>query len=162
MLTPMAQSAQFISFEGGEGSGKTMQIALLAEWLKGQGANVLLTREPGGEEGAEKIRELLVRGEPGDWEPMAETLLFCAARAAMGPKTQPVEKAPCIKPWQILAYGRLLAHAHQPASTRAVPKPKKKYVARATWNDGPVESTPAARRRMKGDKSAIPLRPRRR
>ena len=52
----------FITFEGGEGSGKTTQIRLLKETMEQMGKEVLLTREPGGSEGAEKIRPLLVSG----------------------------------------------------------------------------------------------------
>jgi dTMP kinase len=72
--------ARFISFEGGEGSGKTNHSRRLAEWLKGQGHEVVLTREPGGTPGAEEIRKLLVQGEAARWEPMTEALLHYAAR----------------------------------------------------------------------------------
>jgi dTMP kinase len=71
----------FISFEGGEGSGKSTQARLLAETLKGHGQTTVLTREPGGTEGAEAIRALLVTGEPGRWSPWAEACLVNAARA---------------------------------------------------------------------------------
>lgn len=73
-------AAKFISFEGGEGSGKTTQIRKLAEALEAKGIRVHLTREPGGEDQAEFIRNLLVTGEAKRWDPMAETLLFLAAR----------------------------------------------------------------------------------
>jgi len=72
--------ARFISFEGGEGSGKSNHSRRLADWLKGQGHEVVLTREPGGTPGAEEIRKLLVRGEATRWEPMTEALLHYAAR----------------------------------------------------------------------------------
>lgn len=72
--------ARFITFEGGEGSGKTNHSRRLAEWLKGQGQEVVLTREPGGTPGAEEIRKLLVQGEAARWEPMTEALLHFAAR----------------------------------------------------------------------------------
>jgi dTMP kinase len=72
---------RFISLEGGEGAGKTTQRGLLAASLRAAGLEVVETREPGGEAGAEAIRALLVSGEPGRWEPIAETLLHYAARA---------------------------------------------------------------------------------
>ncbi len=71
---------RFISFEGGEGSGKSTQIKRLAHALQERGIDVLLTREPGGETQAEEIRKLLVTGEAQRWDAMAETLLFLAAR----------------------------------------------------------------------------------
>lgn len=73
--------AHFVTFEGGEGSGKSTQIARLAEALKASGLAFHCTREPGGSSGAERIRELLVTGGSESWTPLAETLLFCAARA---------------------------------------------------------------------------------
>ena len=72
--------ARFITFEGGDGSGKTSHARRLADWLKGQGRDVVLTREPGGTPGAEEIRKLLVQGEAARWEPMTEALLHFAAR----------------------------------------------------------------------------------
>ncbi|SDD66886.1 MULTISPECIES: dTMP kinase [Kordiimonas] len=74
-------SPKFISFEGGEGAGKSTQIKLLAKWLTGRGVEVVMTREPGGSTGAEEIRELLVKGETDRWTPMSEALLMTAARA---------------------------------------------------------------------------------
>lgn len=72
--------ARFISFEGGEGSGKSTHARRLADWLKAQGHDVVLTREPGGTPGAEEIRNLLVQGEAARWDPMTEALLHFAAR----------------------------------------------------------------------------------
>src|SRR5262245_20111935 len=72
--------ARFITFEGGEGSGKTHHSRRLEEWLKSQGHDVVLTREPGGTPGAEEIRKLLVQGEAARWQPMTEALLHFAAR----------------------------------------------------------------------------------
>ena len=72
---------RFISFEGGEGAGKSTQARMLRGQLESRGRSVLLTREPGGSPGAEEIRKLLVEGEPERWTPLAETLLFLAARA---------------------------------------------------------------------------------
>jgi len=70
----------FITFEGGEGTGKSTQIALLVKKLKTTGLQVVETREPGGSKGAEKIRQLLVTGNPQSWSPLAEALLISAAR----------------------------------------------------------------------------------
>jgi dTMP kinase len=71
----------FISFEGGEGAGKSTQIRRLAARLEGLGAPVALTREPGGSPGAESLRDLLVRGDADRWSALAETLILYAARA---------------------------------------------------------------------------------
>jgi dTMP kinase len=71
---------RFITLEGGEGAGKSTQIARLAEALTRAGVKVRTTREPGGAPGAETIRKLLVEGEPGRWRPMTEALLHFAAR----------------------------------------------------------------------------------
>jgi dTMP kinase len=70
----------FITFEGGEGAGKTTQIAALAQQLARPGREVVATREPGGSPGAEAIRHLLVRGAADRWSPISETLLMYAAR----------------------------------------------------------------------------------
>lgn len=70
----------FITFEGGEGSGKTTQIQSLAHSLSARGYSVVTTREPGGTPEAEKIRNLLVQRDGGQWTPMAEVLLLFAAR----------------------------------------------------------------------------------
>ncbi len=71
---------KFITFEGGEGAGKTTQIKLLAEALKASGIDSVLTREPGGAPAAEVIRSLLVEGAIDRWQPMTEALLNYAAR----------------------------------------------------------------------------------
>lgn len=75
-----AGSGRFITFEGIDGVGKTTQIARLADHLRAGGRSVVVTREPGGSEGAELIRSLLVKGEPGRWSAETEILLFAAAR----------------------------------------------------------------------------------
>ena len=72
---------RFISFEGGEGAGKSTQISLLAARLREMGHTVVQTREPGGTAGAEEIRQLLVTGTPDRWLPITEALLHFAARA---------------------------------------------------------------------------------
>ena len=72
--------ARFITFEGIDGSGKSTQARLLADHLRGQGADVVLTREPGGSAGAEEIRQLLLTGDTERWSAETEILLFTAAR----------------------------------------------------------------------------------
>ncbi len=72
---------RFISLEGGEGVGKSTQIAALKAALEEKGLRVVTTREPGGSAGAEAIRKLLLEGESGFWGPRAEALLFAAARS---------------------------------------------------------------------------------
>lgn len=71
---------RFITFEGGEGGGKSTQLRRLAERLGDAGHDVIATREPGGSPGAEAIRALLVQGEADRWSPVTETLLMYAAR----------------------------------------------------------------------------------
>lgn len=74
------QKGLFITFEGGEGTGKSTQIKLFADYLAREGIPYLLTREPGGSEGAEEIRSLLLKGSVDKWDKMTEMLLFTAAR----------------------------------------------------------------------------------
>ena len=71
---------RFISLEGGEGAGKSTQLHALAAALRERGLEVVTSREPGGSEGAEKIRELLLTGADDKWSAQAEALLFAAAR----------------------------------------------------------------------------------
>ncbi|MEO6582496.1 MAG: dTMP kinase [Sphingomicrobium sp.] len=78
---------KFISLEGGEGVGKSTQLAALQTVLKERGIDCLTTREPGGSEGAEAIRALLLGGDEGRWSMRAEALLFAAARADHVEKT---------------------------------------------------------------------------
>jgi len=73
-------SGRFITLEGGEGAGKSTQIARLAVWLSARGREVVATREPGGSPGAEMIRKLLVEGPPERWDATTEALLHVAAR----------------------------------------------------------------------------------
>jgi dTMP kinase len=71
----------FITFEGVDGSGKTTQVALLADALREEGRDVVATREPGGTPAGERIRELLLEG--GEIAPWTEAALFAAARAQL-------------------------------------------------------------------------------
>ena len=70
----------FLTFEGIDGSGKSTQARLLAEYLRDRGHDVVLTREPGGSPGAEEIRRLVLEGDPDRWSAETEILLFTAAR----------------------------------------------------------------------------------
>ena len=76
----MIPKGSFITFEGIDGSGKSTQARKLAEHLQAQGRDIVLTREPGGSEGAEEIRALVLQGEPDRWSAETEILLFTAAR----------------------------------------------------------------------------------
>jgi dTMP kinase len=71
---------RFITFEGGEGAGKSTQLDRLAGALRARGLPVVTTREPGGAPGAEEIRRLLVEGETARWDAIGEALLHYAAR----------------------------------------------------------------------------------
>ncbi len=75
-----ASAGRFITLEGGEGAGKSTQIARLKSWLEGRGRTVVATREPGGSPGAEMIRKLLVEGPVERWDGTTEALLHFAAR----------------------------------------------------------------------------------
>ena len=77
----MTQNSLLITFEGGEGSGKTTQSQILYNTLKEKGFEVIKTREPGGTKFAETIREILVQGESNKINNISELLLFAAARA---------------------------------------------------------------------------------
>ena len=80
-------SPQFITLEGGEGTGKSTQAKRLAAKLGERGISTVVTREPGGSPGAEQIRDLFVHGEPGRWSALTETLLVFAARVDHVEKT---------------------------------------------------------------------------
>jgi dTMP kinase len=71
---------KFITFEGGDGAGKSTQVKLLAESFKNAGLPALTTREPGGTEAAESIRSLLLNGDVARWGALSELLLHLAAR----------------------------------------------------------------------------------
>ena len=83
----MIKKGRFITFEGGEGVGKSTQVKILADKLSAAGIDVILTREPGGSLGAEEIRDLLVKGSTDKFSPMTEALLHNAARAEHLTKT---------------------------------------------------------------------------
>ena len=71
---------KFITFEGGEGTGKSTQIKLLAEYIKQKGKNTIITKEPGGTEVGQEIRRLLVCGDKDKFDALAEALLYFADR----------------------------------------------------------------------------------
>ncbi|MGQ9839359.1 MAG: dTMP kinase [Anaerolineae bacterium] len=79
----MARTGVFITFEGPEGGGKTTQSKLLAAWLREQGYDVLLTREPGGTRIGDAVRAILLSPEHTEMQPQTEILLFSAARAQL-------------------------------------------------------------------------------
>ncbi len=80
-------AGRFLTLEGGEGVGKSTQARALVAALETRGIHAVLTREPGGSEGAEAIRDLLMQGEVRRWSAHAEALLFAAARADHVEKT---------------------------------------------------------------------------
>jgi len=73
----------FISFEGGDGSGKTTQIKLLREYISGKGVEVVTVREPGGVPVSEKIREIILDNRNTDMDNITEMLLYAASRAQL-------------------------------------------------------------------------------
>lgn len=104
----MTARGVFITLEGIDGSGKSTQARRLAEALRAEGRDALLTREPGGSPGAEEIRRLLVEGDPDRWSGETEILLFTAARRDHLEKT--------IRP--ALAAGRIVVSDRFADSTR--------------------------------------------
>jgi dTMP kinase len=74
------RKGRLITFEGGEGAGKSTQIRRLGEHLARTGANVLMTREPGGSPRAEKLRDFILSGRAASFGPLSEAILFAAAR----------------------------------------------------------------------------------
>lgn len=76
----MARKGVFITFDGGEGTGKSTQLRLLQQSLTAAGVDVMATREPGGTDQAERIRNLLIQRDSGSFDPMTEALLLFAAR----------------------------------------------------------------------------------
>jgi dTMP kinase len=83
----VSRRGRFITLEGGEGVGKSTQVRALAAALAERGVDCLVTREPGGSDGAEAIRSLLLTGDESRWGATAEALLFAAARADHVEKT---------------------------------------------------------------------------
>lgn len=79
--TTTRRPGRFITFEGGEGTGKSTQARRLAEHLRARGLEVVETREPGGSPGAEAVRHVLLSGAAEPFGPQTEALLFAAARA---------------------------------------------------------------------------------
>jgi dTMP kinase len=79
-MTGGPSRGKFITFEGGEGAGKSTQIRLLAQYLRDGGVDVTTTREPGGTPKAERLREILLSGKFASLGPLAEATLFSAAR----------------------------------------------------------------------------------
>lgn len=80
-MVALKKRGRFITLEGGEGAGKSGHAARLAEWLKGQGIDVLVTREPGGSPRAETLRKMLLSGRFAADGPNMEALVFALARA---------------------------------------------------------------------------------
>ena len=80
-ITGQTTQGIFIAFEGGEGTGKSTQSKLLAQWLEQEGETVLLSREPGGTKLGKDLRKILLGHETGDISPRAEALLYAADRA---------------------------------------------------------------------------------
>ncbi len=74
-------NGMFITFEGGDGAGKSTQINLAKDYLEEKGYDVVLTREPGGTKIGEKIREVLLDRENGEMDPLTEAMLYAASRA---------------------------------------------------------------------------------
>lgn len=80
--TTQTRPGTFLVFEGGDGAGKTTQLGLLEEWLRGRGLDCERTREPGGTPIGERIRSLVLEHDQGEVDPHTEALLFAASRAA--------------------------------------------------------------------------------
>ena len=83
----MNPTPRFITLEGGEGVGKSTQLKALQAALAQRGVDCVVTREPGGSEGAEAIRALLLSGDEARWSAESEALLFATARADHVEKT---------------------------------------------------------------------------
>jgi len=77
----LSERGHFITFEGGEGAGKSTQIKRLAKWLESRGHNVLITREPGGTAGAEAVRHVVLSGAARSLGTDMEAVLFASARS---------------------------------------------------------------------------------
>jgi len=102
--SPRKGGGYFISFEGGEGAGKSTQVNHLAEHLRQDGFDVVVTREPGGTAGAESIRHVLLAAGTQGYGPAMEAILFAAAR------TDHVDRliAPALKAGKIVLCDRFI------------------------------------------------------
>jgi len=80
-ITSPKTDGLFISFEGGEGSGKSTQSKLLKEWFENEGKSVVLSREPGGTDLGKNLRKILLDNDTGNISPRSEALLYAADRA---------------------------------------------------------------------------------
>ena len=95
-----------MTFEGGEGSGKSTQIARLAAHLRALGHEVVITREPGGSPGAEAVRHIILSGMAEELGPDWEAVLFAAARAAhVGQLIRPALERGSVRQGEALAVG---------------------------------------------------------
>lgn len=150
------RTGRFITLEGGEGAGKSTQARRLAAALEARGLHVVLTREPGGSEGAEAVRELLMQGDQRRWGARAEALLFAAARAdhvekLIGPalasgawvicdrfldSTRAYQGASGIEDAAVLALHAFGSEALLPDRTFLLTLSPERGVARATERDG--------------------------
>lgn len=131
----MAQG-RFITFEGGEGAGKSTQVARLGERLRASGREVLITREPGGAPGAMEIRRLLVEGAVDRWEPLSEVLLHNAARHEHVRKT--VAPALNVGTWVVcdrFADSTLAYQGHAQGVDRATVTRINRLAADGVWPD---------------------------
>lgn len=106
-----AERGRFITLEGVEGAGKSTQCRLLVDWLRAQGVDPLVTREPGGTPTAERIRELLLEATNAHVSPDAELLLMFAARADH--LSQCVEPALAAGRWVVCDRFTDATHAYQ-------------------------------------------------
>lgn len=150
---------RFITFEGGEGAGKTTQIGRLAAVLDCRGIDVVTTREPGGSPGAEEIRHLLLTGAPERWDAECEALLMVAARrshlvATIWPALDAgrfvlcdrfADSTEAYQGWgrglpreRLMELHRLIAGDFQPALTMILDLPVAEGLARAVARSGDV------------------------
>lgn len=125
-------SGRFITLEGGEGAGKSTQAKRLAAALQARGIGCTVTREPGGSPGAEDIRNLLVHGEPGRWDPLTETLLIYAARADHVART--IRPALAERRWVVCDRFSDSTYAYQ-GTGRGVPRETIRRIEAVTLGD---------------------------
>src|SRR6516164_6548030 len=125
---------RFITFEGGEGTGKSTHSTLLADRLKAAGTSVVLTREPGGSPGAEVIRHVLLSGVAKPLGIEAEALLFAAARGDHVRNT--IEPALAQGMWVIRDLERVTIGDLKPDLTFILDVPAEVGLARASKRRG--------------------------